>query len=622
MRILSRKEPFDGQPEFPYTVWSKAFEDLVPGSKYAKNYQNDFSYRLTVDIGGGIVIELHFPKVGREWDKISEDKKASYIQGVEPTWQVRLTTPKGSFVYPDDIGKSPEKVSLDNVSKLVKFAKELAKSKGMKITSQADQSSLFEDLIRRGYSAEEAKKIVDSAPIKDESAIQARMKAILSDVTDEDINELTLEVNSDGVSIDDGEGEFKSFDDFNSEEGNKSESNDLKTFEGNKELSTAEVKEALVAIETIVKSLLQAQGLDASDELDYSEVLDVVDSVTDTDEEVDFESEIPKEDSEDDSEVFSSVDIHIVSDGDESTVSISQTDDSNVVTGIDDLSFDDDMPFDVGEIPEEGSSDSLESGGSGDSGESDPPSLTSSLIVTRGFIKSGSFKDDSVVSRRCKLNMSWRNKSIGRKMAFNSAVGLFKESSKGIELKSASSWAAVGILASSLYKKVYSAMDSGDWVTFNVSKVAVKRVLSTMKRLGCFMTSSKNADRGTFGRRGSRNGVRGKGLGNVSDSFASDIENAKKDGDYAVKNRALEEVKSVTNSLHIQAGVERDIFKSADNPKLVSSGVMFDNGLCVRYTGGDVFDFIRNGRVIGVCPVEGVASNIGEAFKVLGVVSR
>lgn len=620
MRILSRKEPFEGQPEFPYTVWSKAFEDLVPGSKYAKNYQNDFSYRLTVDIGGGIVIDLHFPKVGREWDKLSEDKKASYIQGVEPTWQVRLTTPKGSFVYPDDIGKSPEKVSLDNVSKLVKFAKELAKSKGMKITSQADQSSLFEDLIRRGYSAEEAKKIVDSAPIKDESAIQARMKAILSDVTDEDINELTLEVNSDGVSIDDGEGDFKSFDDFNSEEGNKSESNDLKTFEGNKELSTAEVKEALVAIETIVKSLLQAQGLDASGELDYSEVLNVVDSVTDTDEEADFDNEIPKEDSEDDSEVFSSVDIHIVSDGDESTVSISQTDDSNVVTGIDDLSFDDDMPFDVEEIPEEGSSDSLESG---ESGESDPPSLTSSLIVTRGFIKSGSFKDDSVVSRRCKLNMSWRNKSIGRKMAFNSAVGLFKESSKGIELKSASSWAAVGILASSLYKKEYSAMDSGDWVTFNVSKVAVKRVLSTMKRLGCFMTSSKNTNttnRDTFGRRGSRNGVRGKG--NVSDSFASDIENAKKDGDYAVKSRALEEVKSVTNSLHIQAGTARDIFKSADNPKLVSSGVMFDNGLCVRYTGGDVFDFIRNGRVIGVCPVEGVASNIGEAFKVLGMVSR
>lgn len=613
MRILSRKEPFDGQPEFPYTVWSKSFEDLVPGSKYAKNYQNDFSYILSVDIGDGIVIELHFPKVGREWAKISEDKKASYIQGVEPTWKVRLTTQKGSFVYPDDIGKSPEKVSLDNVSKLVKFAKELAKSKGMQITSQVDQSSLFEDLIRRGYSAEEAKNIVDNAPIKDETAVQSRMKAILSDVTDEDINELTLEVNSDGVSIADGDGEFKSFDDFNSEGANKSESDDLKTFEGNKELSTSEVKEALVAIETIVKSLLQAQGLDDSGELEYSEVLDVVDSVTDTDGEVDFDNEIPKEGSEDDSEVFSSVDIHIVSDGAESTVSISQTDDSSVVTGIDDLSFEDDMPFDIEEIPEEGSSDSL---------ESDPPSLTSSLIVTRGFIKSGSFKDDSVVSRRCKLNMSWRNKSIGRKMAFNSAVGLFKESSKGVELKSASSWAAVGILASSLYKKVYSAMDSGDWVTFNVSKVAVKRVLSTMKRLGCFMTSSKNTNKDTFGRRGSRNGVRGKGLGNVSDSFASDIESAKKDGDYAVKNRALEEVKSVTNSLHIQAGSERDIFKSADNPKLVSSGVMFDNGLCVRYTGGDVFDFIRNGRVVGVCPVEGVASNIGEAFKVLGTVSR
>lgn len=613
MRILSGKKPFDGQPEFPYKVWTKAFEDLVPGSGYDVNYRNDFSYELIVDFRNGIRVECTFPKVGREWDKLSEDKKASYIQGVEPTWKVRLTTQKGSFVYPDDIGKSPEKVSLDNVSKLVKFAKELAKSKGMKITSQVDQSSLFEDLIRRGYSAEEAKKIVDNAPIKDETAIQSRMKAILSDVTDEDINELTLEVNSDGVSIDDGDGEFKSFDDFNSEEANKSESDDLKTFEGNKELSTSEVKEALVAIETIVKSLLQAQGLDDSGELEYSEVLDVVDSVTDTDDEVDFDNEIPKEGSEDDSEVFSSVDIHIVSDGAESTVSISQTDDSSVVTGIDDLSFEDDMPFDVEEIPEEGSSDSL---------ESDPPSLTSSLIVTRGFIKSGSFKDDSVVSRRCKLNMSWRNKSIGRKMAFNSAVGLFKESSKGVELKSASSWAAVGILASSLYKKVYSAMDSGDWVTFNVSKVAVKRVLSTMKRLGCFMTSSKNTNKDMSGRRGSRNGVRGKGLGNVSDSFASDIESAKKDGDYAVKNRALEEVKSVTNSLHIQAGDERDIFKSADNPKLVSSGVMFDNGLCVRYTGGDVFDFIRNGRVVGVCPVEGVASNIGEAFKVLGTVSR
>lgn len=613
MRIFSKKDPFEGQPEFPYKVWSKAFEDLVPGSGYSVNYQNDFSYILTVDFKDGIRIECHFPKVGKEWAKVSEDKKASYIQGVEPTWKVRLTTQKGSFVYPDDIGKSPEKVSLDNVSKLVKFAKELAKSKGMQITSQVDQSSLFEDLIRRGYSAEEAKNIVDNAPIKDETAIQSRMKAILSDVTDEDINELTLEVNSDGVSIDDGDGEFKSFDDFNSEEANKSESDDLKTFEGNKELSTSEVKEALVAIETIVKSLLQAQGLDDSGELEYSEVLDVVDSVTDTDDEVDFDNEIPKEGSEDDSEVFSSVDIHIVSDGAESTVSISQTDASSVVTGIDDLSFEDDMPFDVEEIPEEGSSDSL---------ESDPPSLTSSLIVTRGFIKSGSFKDDSVVSRRCKLNMSWRNKSIGRKMAFNSAVGLFKESSKGVELKSASSWAAVGILASSLYKKVYSTMDSGDWVTFNVSKVAVKRVLSTMKRLGCFMTSSKNTNKGTFGRRGSRNGVRGKVLGNVSDSFASDIESAKKDGDYAVKNRALEEVKSVTNSLHIQAGSERDIFKSADNPKLVSSGVMFDNGLCVRYTGGDVFDFIRNGRVVGVCPVEGVASNIGEAFKVLGTVSR
>ena len=613
MRILSGKKPFDGQPEFPYKVWTKAFEDLVPGSGYDVNYRNDFSYELIVDFRNGIRVECTFPKVGREWDKLSEDKKASYIQGVEPTWKVRLTTQKGSFVYPDDIGKSPEKVSLDNVSKLVKFAKELAKSKGMQITSQVDQSSLFEDLIRRGYSAEEAKNIVDNAPIKDETAIQSRMKAILSDVTDEDINELTLEVNSDGVSIDDGDGEFKSFDDFNSEGANKSESDDLKTFEGNKELSTSEVKEALVAIETIVKSLLQAQGLDDSGELEYSEVLDVVDSVTDTDDEVDFDSEIPKEDSEDDSEVFSSVDIHIVSDGAESTVSISQTDDSSVVTGIDDLSFEDDMPFDVEEIPEEGSSDSL---------ESDPPSLTSSLIVTRGFIKSGSFKDDSVVSRRCKLNMSWRNKSVGRKMAFNSAVGLFKESSKGVELKSASSWAAVGILASSLYKKVYSAMDSGDWVTFNVSKVAVKRVLSTMKRLGCFMTSSKNTNKGTFGRRGSRNSVHGKGLGNVSGSFASDIESAKKDGDYAVKNRALEEVKSVTNSLHIQAGAERDIFKSADNPKLVSSGVMFDNGLCVRYTGGDVFDFIRNGRVVGVCPVEGVASNIGEAFKVLGTVSR
>lgn len=613
MRILSGKKPFDGQPEFPYKVWTKAFEDLVPGSGYYVNYRNDFSYELIVDFRDGIRVECVFPKVGREWDKLSEDKKASYIQGVEPTWKVRLTTQKGSFVYPDDIGKSPEKVSLDNVSKLVKFAKELAKSKGMQITSQVDQSSLFEDLIRRGYSAEEAKNIVDNAPIKDETAIQSRMKAILSDVTDEDINELTLEVNSDGVSIDDGDGDFKSFDDFNSEEANKSESNDLKTFEGNKELSTSEVKEALVAIETIVKSLLQAQGLDDSGELEYSEVLDVVDSVTDTDDEVDFDSEIPKEDSEDDSEVFSSVDIHIVSDGAESTVSISQTDDSSVVTGIDDLSFEDDMPFDVEEIPEEGSSDSL---------GSDPPSLTSSLIVTRGFIKSGSFKDDSVVSRRCKLNMSWRNKSMGRKMAFNSAVGLFKESSKGVELKSASSWAAVGILASSLYKKVYSAMDSGDWVTFNVSKIAVKRVLSTMKRLGCFMTSSKNVNRGMTGRRSSRNGVHGKGLGNVSDSFASDIERAKKDGDYAVKNRALEEVKSVTNSLHIQAGSERDIFKSADNPKLVSSGVMFDNGLCVRYTGGDVFDFIRNGRVVGVCPVEGVASNIGEAFKVLGTVSR
>ena len=612
MRIFSKKDPFEGQPEFPYKVWSKAFEDIVPGSGYSVNYQNDFSYILTVDFKNGIRIECHFPKVGKEWAKVSEDKKASYIQGVEPTWKVRLTTPKGSFVYPDDIGKSPEKVSLDNVSKLVKFAKDLAKSKGMQITSQVDQSSLFEDLIRRGYSAEEAKNIVDNAPIKDETAIQSRMKAILSDVTDEDINELTLEVNSDGVSIDDGDGEFKSFDDFNSEEANKSESDDLKTFEGNKELSTSEVKEALVAIETIVKSLLQAQGLNDSEELEYSEVLDVVDSVTDTDDEVDFDSEIPKEDSEDDSEVFSSVDIHIVSDGAESTVSISQTDDSSVVTGIDDLSFEDDMPFDVEEIPEEGSSDSL---------DSDPPSLTSSLIVTRGFIKSGSFKDDSVVSRRCKLNMSWRNKSLGRKMAFNSAVGLFKESSKGVELKSASSWAAVGILASSLYKKVYSAMDSGDWVTFNVSKVAVKRVLSTMKRLGCFMTSSKSTDKSTFERRGSRNGVRGKGLGDVSDSFASDIERAKKDGDYAVKNRALEEVKSVTNSLHIQAGSERDIFKSADNPKLVSSGVVFDNGLCVRYTGGDVFDFIRNGRVVGVCPVEGVASNIGEVFKVLGAVS-
>ena len=614
MRILSGSKPFDGQPEFPYKVWSKAFEDLVPGSGYDVNYWNDFSYDLFVDFKNGIVVECHFPKVGREWDKLSEDKKASYIQGVEPTWKVRLTTPKGSFIYPNDIGKSPEKVSLDNVSKLVKFAKELAKSKGMKITSQAEQSSLFEDLIRRGYSAEEAKKIVDAAPIKDESAIQSRMKAILSGVTDEDIDELTLEVNSDDVSIDDGDGDFKSFDDFNSEEANKSESDDLKTFEGNKELSTSEVKEALVAIETIVKSLLQAQGLDDSGELEYSEVLDVVDSVTDTDEEVDFDSEIPKEDSEGGSEVFSSVDIHIVSDGDESTVSISQTDDSSVVTGIDDLSFEDDIPFDVEEIPEEGSSGSLESG------ESDPPSLTSSLIVTRGFIKSGSFKDDSVVSRRCKLNMSWRNKSIGRKMAFNSAIGLFKESSKGIELKSASSWAAVGILASSLYKKVYSAMDSGDWVTFNVSKIAVKRVLSTMKRLGCFMTSSKNMNKGTFERRGSRNGVRGKGLGNVSDSFTSDIESAKKDGDYAVKNRALEEIKSVTNSLHIQAGCERDIFKSADNPKLVSSGVMFDNGLCVRYTGGDVFDFIRNGIVVGVCSVEGIASNIGKAFKVLGVV--
>lgn len=287
---------------------------------------------------------------------------------------------------------------------------------GKKTRIKSD-ASLLEDLIRKGYTAEEAQKILDQAPqATNQSANKFKFKSPIFQDAELEVEDFAEDVNDEELPEDDS----------------------LAAFAGDEDLTDDEVIKALQVVDGVADAVLEAQGKDNPD-LEYEQVLDLIDDTLESE-------ELPEEITN------AVIDISVASDGtsEESDITFETADDANVIHGVDDTA-------DVFEAVE----------------ATDDTEIAASVILSK------TDKPDScqIKNSLVRINSHWKDKDMYTKLAWDDAEKKVTEQ-LGHAPETPKDWATVAAIAKNKYKKLQGQEEEA---YTEAAFASVRRVIRALK---------------------------------------------------------------------------------------------------------------------------------------------